>query len=87
MRLGSVLGLGRVGGVRLGQTVGGLGTDILAVDAVVVVKGALVGTGGIRVQQRAADFLFLVVAGLVGVLGQSVGWCEAEGVERGRTGA
>lgn len=37
----------------------------------VVVKGPLVGAGGIGVEQRTADLLFVVTA-LVGMLGQSV---------------
>lgn len=78
---------GAVSGIRLGQAVCGLRADVVAaaVDAVVVVEGARVGTGGIRVQQRAGDLVLIVAAVgvIVGMLAQlSVGMLIAKGGER-----
>ena len=87
VRRGRVLCGGSVVGIRLGQTVCAHGALVVAVDAVVVVKRALVGACGIRVQKRAADLLFLV-AGLVGVLCELAHWHGGRSRwNRGRTGA
>lgn len=66
--LARVTGGGAVSGIGLGQAVCRLRADVVAtaVDAVVVVEGARVGTGGIRVKQRAGDLVLIVAA--VGII-------------------
>lgn len=63
MGLARVLGL-VVRGIRLGQAVGRswAGIVALAVDTVVVIKGAWCCARGVGVQQRTADLVFLRVA-------------------------
>lgn len=55
----------RVRGIRLGQAVCGLRALIVAVDAVVVIEGARAGAGGIRVQQRTADFILIGAVSII----------------------
>ena len=89
MRLWSVLCLGGIRGVSLGQAVGRLRALVVAVDAVMVVEGPLLCAGRVRVEERASNFL-LFVAGLIRVLVVSVGrafglgWIRGIQVREGR---
>lgn len=56
-----------VRGIRFGQAVGRLWSVWAAVHAMMVIKGARIDARGVRVQQRAADFVVVGALAMRGV--------------------